>query len=89
MSKVKVEDLIRQYINTIIGVDCIDVEIVDDTVVLSRDGYWHIYAIPGKFTFIGCYIDNDVELLEKLRKYAPEIDHIYRSHKEGYETVSE
>lgn len=89
MSKVKAEDLIRQYIKTIIGVDCIDVEIVEDTVVLSREDRWHIYAIPGRFTFIGCYVDEDVDLLGKLRKYAPEIDHIYRSHKEGDETVSE
>lgn len=78
--KTKVEDLIKQYIHTIIGVDCVDVEIIEDTVVLSREERWHIYIIPGNYTMIGCFVDEDITLSELLRKNASSIYHIYETY---------
>ena len=39
---VDVKVLIKQYIDTIIGVNDIEVEIIEDTEVLSMDERWHI-----------------------------------------------
>ena len=73
----KVILMLEQYISVITGVKDIKVEIIDDTVVLSRDEMWHIYIIPEKFTMIGCFIDDDIELSNLLRKEAHNIYHIY------------
>ena len=72
-----VEVLIKQYVTSITGKDDIDVEIVEDTVVLSRDERWHIYIIPGRFTMIGCFIDEDIEISDILKKNAGSIQYIY------------
>ena len=69
--------MLEQYISVITGVKDIKVEIIDDTVVLSREGKWHIYIIPERFTMIGCFIDDDIELSNLLRKEAHNIWHIY------------
>lgn len=81
-----VEDLIKQYINQITGKDDIDVEITEDTVVLSRDERWHIYIIPGRFTMIGCFVDDDIAISDILRKNAGSIQYIYETNKSD-ETV--
>ena len=73
----KVILMLEQYISVITGVKDIKVEIIDDTVVLSRDEMWHIYIIPERFTMIGCFIDDDIELSNLLRKEAFNIWHIY------------
>ena len=73
----KVILMLEQYISVITGVKDIKVEIIDDTVVLSRDEMWHIYIIPERFTMIGCFIDDDIELSNLLRKEAHNIYHIY------------
>ena len=73
----KVILMLEQYISVITGVKDIKVEIIDDTVVLSRDEMWHIYIIPEKFTMIGCFIDDDISLSNLLRKEAFNIWHIY------------
>ena len=73
----KVILMLEQYISVITGVKDIKVEIIDDTVVLSRDEMWHIYIIPEKFTMIGCFIDDDIELSNLLRKEAFNIYHTY------------
>lgn len=70
-----VEILIKQYVTSITGKDDIDVEIIDDTVVLSREERWHIYINP--FTMIGCFINEDIELCDIIRKNAPAIQYIY------------
>lgn len=72
-----VEILIKQYVTSITGKDDIDVEIVEDTVVLSRDERWHIYIIPGRFTMIGCFVDEDIEISDILKKNAGSIQYIY------------
>ena len=81
-----VEILIKQYVTSITGVNDIDVEIVEDTVVLSRDERWHIYVIPGRFTMIGCFIDEDIEISNILRKNEGAIRYIYDNRTED-ETV--
>ena len=73
----KVILMLEQYISVITGVKDIKVEIIDDTVVLSRDEMWHIYIIPERYTMIGCFIDSDIELSNLLRKEALNIYHIY------------
>lgn len=73
----KVVLMLEQYISVITGVKDIKVEIIDDTVVLSREGKWHIYIIPDRFTMIGCFIDDDIALSNLLRKEAHNIWHIY------------
>ena len=73
----KVILMLEQYISVITGRKDIKVEIIDDTVVLSRDEMWHIYIIPEKFTMIGCFIDDDISLSNLLRKEAHNIWHIY------------
>ena len=73
----KVILMLEQYISVITGRKDIKVEIIDDTVVLSRDEMWHIYIIPERFTMIGCFIDDDIELSNLLRKEAFNIWHIY------------
>ena len=73
----KVILMLEQYISVITGVKDIKVEIIDDTVVLSRDEMWHIYIIPERFTMIGCFIDDDIALSNLLRKEAHNIWHIY------------
>lgn len=75
--KEKVILMLEQYISVITGRKDIKVEIIDDTVVLSRDEMWHIYIIPERFTMIGCFIDDDIELSNLLRKEAFNIWHIY------------
>ena len=71
----KVEILIKQYLDTILPVKDIEVEIIEDTVVLSREERWHIYINP--FTMIGCFINEDIELVDLIKKNAPAIQFIY------------
>ena len=71
----KVEVLIKQYLDTILPVKDIEVEIIEDTVVLSREERWHIYINP--FTMIGCFINEDIELADLIKKNAPAIQFIY------------
>ena len=73
----KVEILIKQYVTSITGKNDIDVEIIDDTVVLSREERWHIYLIPGRCTMIGCFVDEDIEIADILKKNAGSIQYIY------------
>ena len=73
----KVEILIKQYVTSITGKNDIDVEIIENTVVLSREGRWHIYLIPGRYTMIGCFVDEDIEIAEILKKNAGSIQYIY------------
>ena len=73
----KVILMLEQYISVITGVKDIKVEIIDDTVVLSRDEMWHIYIIPERFTVIGCLVDSDIDITNLLRKEAHNIWHIY------------
>lgn len=73
----KVEILIKQYVTSITGKNDIDVEIIDDTVVLSREERWHIYIIPGRYTMIGCFVDEDIEIADILKKNAGSIQYIY------------
>ena len=69
--------MLEQYISVITGRKDIKVEIIDDTIVLSRDEMWHIYIIPERYTMIGCFIDDDIDLSNLLRKEALNIYHIY------------
>ena len=73
----KVILMLEQYISVITGRKDIKVEIEEDTVVLSREGMWHIYIIPERYTMIGCFIDDDIDLSNLLRKEAFNIYHIY------------
>ena len=73
----KVILMLEQYISVITGRKDIKVEIIDDTIVLSRDEMWHIYIIPERYTMIGCFIDDDINLSNLLRKEALNIYHIY------------
>ena len=73
----KVILMLEQYISVITGKKDIKVEIIDDTIVLSRDEMWHIYIIPERYTMIGCFIDDDIDLSNLLRKEALNIWHIY------------
>ena len=73
----KVILMLEQYISVITGVKDIKVEIVDDTVVLSREELWHCYIIPDRFTVIGCLVDSDIDITNLLRKEAHNIWHIY------------
>ena len=72
----KVELMIKDYVKTLTGAD-IDVEIIEDTVVLSREERWHIYLIPERYTMIGCFIDEDIEIADILKKNAASIIYIY------------
>ena len=82
-----VEVLIKQYLDTILPVKDIEVEIIEDTVVLSRDERWHIYLIDGRFTMIGCFVDEDIEISDILRKNAGSIQYIYDNRTVESETV--
>ena len=73
----KVILMLEQYISVITGVKDIKVEIIDDTVVLSREEMWHCYIIPERFTVIGCLVDSDIDITNLLRKEAFNIWHIY------------
>ena len=73
----KVILMLEQYISVITGRKDIKVEIIDDTIVLSRDEMWHIYIIPERFTVIGCLVDSDIDITNLLRKEAHSIWHIY------------
>ena len=73
----KVILMLEQYISVITGVKDINVEIIDDIVVLSRDEMWHCYIIPERFTVIGCLVDSDIDITNLLRKEACNIWHIY------------
>lgn len=83
----KVEILIKQYVTSITGKDDIDVEIIEDTVVLSRDERWHIYLIPERYTMIGCFIDEDIEIADILKKNEGSIRYIYDNRTVESETV--
>lgn len=83
----KVEILIKQYVTSITGKNDIDVEIIDNTVVLSREGRWHIYLIPGRFTMIGCFVDEDIEITDVLKKNEGSIRYIYDNRTVESETV--
>ena len=74
----KVILMLEQYISVITGGrKDIKVEIIDDIIVLSRDEMWYIYIIPERYTMIGCFIDDDIDLSNLLRKEALNIWHIY------------
>ena len=73
----KVILMLEQYISVITGRKDIKVEIEEDTIVLSREGLWHCYIIPERFTVIGCLIDSDIDITNMLRKEAFNIWHIY------------
>ena len=82
----KVILMLEQYISVITGRKDIKVEIEEDTIVLSREGLWHCYIIPERFTVIGCLIDSDIDITNMLRKEAFNIWHIYEQVKSD-ETV--
>ena len=71
-----IELMIKDYVKTLTGAD-IDVEIIDNIVVLSREERWHIYLIPERYTMIGCFIDEDIEIANTLKKNAASIIYIY------------
>ena len=71
-----IELMIKDYVKTLTGAD-IDVEIIEDTVVLSREERWHIYLIPDRYTMIGCFIDEDIEIANILKKNSASIIYIY------------
>ena len=73
----KVIFMLEQYISVITGVKDIEVEIIDETIVLSREGLWHCYIIPERFTVIGCLVDDNIDITNLLRKEAHNIWHIY------------
>ena len=75
--KEKVILMLEQYISVITGRKDIKVEIIDDTIVLSREELWHCYIIPDRFTVIGCLVDSDIDITNLLRKEAHNIWHIY------------
>ena len=81
----KVEILIKQYVTSITGKNDIDVEIIEDTVVLSREGRWHIYINP--FTMIGCFVDEDIEIADILKKNEGSIRYIYDNRTVESETI--
>ena len=83
----EVEILIKQYVTSITGKNDIDVEIIDNTVVLSRDERWHIYLIDGRFTMIGCFVDEDIEIADILKKKEGSIRYIYDNRTVESETV--
>ena len=83
----KVEVLVKQYVTSITGKNDIDVEIIDDTVVLSREERWHIYLIPGRYTMIGCFVDEDIEIADILKKNEGSIRYIYDNRTVESETV--
>lgn len=83
----KVEILIKQYVTSITGKNDIDVEIIDNTVVLSREERWHIYLIDGRFTMIGCFVDEDIEIADILKKNEGSIRYIYDNRTVESETV--
>lgn len=81
-----IELMIKDYVKTLTGAD-IDVEIIEDTVVLSREGRWHIYLIDGRFTMIGCFIDEDIEIADILKKNEGSIRYIYDNRTVESETL--
>ena len=83
----KVEILIKQYVTSITGKNDIDVEIIENTVVLSRDERWHIYLIEGRFTMIGCFVDEDIEIADILKKNEGSIRYIYDNRTVESETL--
>ena len=83
----KVEILIKQYVTSITGKNDIDVEIIENTVVLSREGRWHIYLIPARFTMIGCFVDEDIYIADILKKNEGSIRYIYDNRTVKSETV--
>ena len=83
----KVEILIKQYVTSITGKNDIDVEIIENTVVLSREERWHIYLIPGRFTMIGCFVDEDIEIADILKKNEGSIRYIYDNRTVESETI--
>ena len=83
----KVEILIKQYVTSITGKNDIDVEIIENTVVLSRDERWHIYLIPGRYTMIGCFVDEDINIADILKKNEGSIRYIYDNRTVESETV--
>ena len=83
----EVEILIKQYVTSLTGKNDIDVEIIENTVVLSREGRWHIYLIPGRFTMIGCFVDEDIEIADILKKNEGSIRYIYDNRTVESETV--
>lgn len=83
----KVEILIKQYVTSLTGKNDIDVEIIDNTVVLSREERWHIYLIDGRFTMIGCFVDEDINIADILKKNEGSIRYIYDNRTVESETV--
>ena len=83
----KVILMLEQYISVITGRKDIKVEIIDDTVVLSRDEMWHIYLIDGRFTMIGCFVDEDIKIADILKKNEGSIRYIYDNRTVESETV--
>lgn len=83
----KVEILIKQYVTSITGKNDIDVEIIENTVVLSREERWHIYLIPSRFTMIGCFVDEDIEIADILKKNEGSIRYIYDNRTVESETL--
>ena len=81
-----IELMIKDYVKTLTGAD-IDVEIIEDTVVLSREERWHIYLIDGRFTMIGCFVDEDIEIADILKKNAGSIQYIYDNRTVESETI--
>ena len=83
----KVEILIKQYVTSITGKNDIDVEIIENTVVLSREERWHIYLIDGRFTMIGCFVDEDIDIADILKKNEGSIRYIYDNRTVESETI--
>ena len=83
----KVVMMLEQYVSVITGIKDIKVEIIENTVVLSREERWHIYLIDGRFTMIGCFVDEDIEIADILKKNEGSIRYIYDNRTVESETV--
>ena len=59
------EKMIKDFMKSVTS-EKIDVEIIGETPVLSKDGWWHIYFLSDRMVFIGTCDDGDFELLRRI-----------------------
>ena len=81
--KITVEELILQYISTMIeDLGDVSVEIIEDIPVIVKEGLWHIYVMETGIRGIGCFLDDDVRIYQEIKRLAPGILDIYSKNKE-------
>lgn len=78
--------MIKEYLRKVLHYN-LDVDIIEDTVVLSFRDRWHMYVYPDRVELIGCVSDDDIEMYQAIKGVRHQICEIQDKVSDCDETV--